>query len=134
MSIDNNIMSYDLRVSKIKGNKMLDENEFFRDLVALMENEQFKNFFKKHMFDWTSVKSTVIYMKLYNELKTKYKKVTNDELEQSIVVYLLTKIMRDKTLRPVSIKTIDKLYENGKGDFFNELENHINKKDNELLE
>ena len=130
--MDNKIMKY-TSVDKLEGDRLLKENEFFQDLVSLMENEQFKLFFKKHMFDWSSVKSTVIYMKLYDEFKNKYKKITNNELEESIVVYLLSRIMRDKTLRPLSIKTVDRLYETGKGDFFEELDIYIKKKDDLLL-
>lgn len=116
-------------VSKIEGERILSNNDFFQDLVALMENEQFKKFFKKHMSNWMEVKSTVIYMKLYDEFKSKYKKITKEELESSIVVYLLSKLMRDKDLRPFSIRTIDKHYKKGKGNYFKELEQFINKKE-----
>ena len=120
------------KISKIEGERMIKENEFFKDLVSLMENAQFKNFFKKHLCDWVSVKSTVIYMKLYNELKTKYKKLTDKELEESVVIYLLSKIMRDNNIRPITIKTIDKIYENGCGSYFEELENYIDKKERKI--
>ena len=111
-----------------EGERILSENNFFQDLVKLMENEEFKTFFKKHMFDWSSVKSTVIYMKLYDEFKTKYKKLTDEELQESIVVYLLCKIMRNKDLRTFSIRTIDDIYTKGRRDFFKELEDFIEKK------
>ena len=111
-----------------EGKRILAENNFFQDLVKLMENEEFKTFFKKHMFDWSSVKSTVIYMKLYDEFKTKYKNITDSELQESIVVYLLCKIMRNKDLRTFSIKTIDDIYTKGRKDFFAELEDFIEKK------
>jgi hypothetical protein len=111
-----------------EGKRILAENNFFQDLVKLMENEEFKTFFRKHMFDWSSVKSTVIYMKLYDEFKTKYKNITDDELQESIVVYLLCKIMRNKDLRTFSIKTIDDIYTKGRKDFFAELEDFIEKK------
>ena len=80
------------------------------------------------MFDWSSVKSTVIYMKLYDEFKTKYKNITDSELQESIVIYLLCKIMRNKDLRTFSIKTIDNIYSDERKDFFQELENFIDKK------
>ena len=119
--------------SKIEGERILNENEFFKDLVSLMENPEFKRFFKKHLCDWVSVKSTIIYMKLYDEFKTKYKKITDNELEESIIVYLLSRIMRNKELRPFTIKTIDKMYETGRINFFKELENYIEKKETQLL-
>jgi len=130
-TFENHIINRDN--SRTEGERMLNENEFFKDLVSLMENPEFKIFFKKHLCDWISVKSTVIYMKLYDEFKTKYKKITDNELEESIVVYLLSRIMRNKELRPFSIKTIDKMYETGRIDFFKELENYIEKRETQLL-
>ena len=120
---DNNIL---------EGERILSENSFFKDLVELMENKQFKKFFRKHMSNWVDVKSTVIYMKLYDEFKRKYKKLTKEELEESITVYLLCKLMRDKDLRPFSIKTIDKHYEKGRGNYFKELESFITNKNLQL--
>ena len=114
--------------SKLEGQRILTENSFFQDLVELMENKQFKKFFRKHMSNWVDVKSTIIYMKLYDEFKRKYKKITKEELEESITVYLLCKLMRDKDLRPFSIKTIDKHYEKGRGNYFKELESFITNK------
>ena len=115
-------------VNKLEGERILSENSFFKDLVELMENKQFKRFFRKHMSNWVDVKSSIIYMKLYDEFKRKYKKITKEELEESITVYLLCKLMRDKDLRPFSIKTIDKHYEKGKGNYFKELESFITNK------
>tara|TARA_Y100001970_G_scaffold273915_2_gene372819 strand:+ start:525 stop:935 length:411 start_codon:yes stop_codon:yes gene_type:complete len=114
--------------NKLEGERILSENSFFQDLVELMENKQFKKFFRKHMSNWIDVKSTIIYMKLYDEFKRKYKKITKEELEESITVYLLCKLMRDKDLRPFSIKTIDKHYEKGRGNYFKELESFITNK------
>tara|TARA_Y100000591_G_C21366399_1_gene466609 strand:+ start:91 stop:489 length:399 start_codon:yes stop_codon:yes gene_type:complete len=124
--INNNILVS--QNSLIEGQRILSENNFFKDLVKLMENEEFKTFFRKHMCDWVSVKSTVIYMKLYDEFKTKYKNITDSELQESIVIYLLCKIMRNKDLRTFSIKTIDNIYSDERKDFFQELENFIDKK------
>ena len=114
--------------NKLEGERILRENSFFQDLVELMENKQFKKFFRKHMSNWVDVKSSIIYMKLYDEFKRKYKKITKEELEESITVYLLCKLMRDKDLRPFSIKTIDKHYEKGRGNYFKELESFITNK------
>ena len=115
-------------INKLEGERILRENSFFQDLVELMENKQFKKFFRKHMSNWVDVKSSIIYMKLYDEFKRKYKKITKEELEESITVYLLCKLMRDKDLRPFSIKTIDKHYEKGRGNYFKELESFITNK------
>ena len=79
-------------------------------------------FFDKHMASWTDIKCSVTYMHLYNQFKTKYKELNNQELEDELSVYLLAKIMRDKTLRPWSISTVDKMLTSHKVDFFDEFE------------
>jgi hypothetical protein len=104
------------------GNKMLNENNFLRDLTSLMENEEFKNFFDKYMDNWVSVKSSIMYMTLYSEFKEKYKEVSDDVLDKNIIVYLLCKVMRDRSLMSFSVDTIDKMYNDEKVNYFKELE------------
>ena len=106
----NQTTSYQIR----EGTKKLEENEFFQDLTTLMENPTFIRFFEKHMSNWMEVKSSVIYMKLYKEFQDKYNEVNGEKLDKSIIVFLLCQIMRDKQLRPFSIKTIDEVYDNKK--------------------
>lgn len=104
------------------GNKMLNENNFLRDLTSLMENEEFKNFFNKYMNNWVGVKSSIMYMKLYSEFKEKYKEVSDDVLNKNIIVYLLCKVMRNRSLMSFSVDTIDKMYNDEKVNYFKELE------------
>ena len=105
-----------------EGEKRLESNEFFQDLCGLMENEQFKRFFDKHMGNWLDIKCSVTYMHLYKEFKERYEKINDKELDNRIVIYLLSKIMRDKTLRPWSISTVDKMLTSHKVNFFDEFE------------
>ena len=106
------IIEYNQENAQIQeGKKIIKNNEFLRDLSSLMENEEFKKFFKKHMSNWADIKCTAIYMRLYSEFKKKYKNITDEELNKNIVVFLLRKLMCDKELRPFSIKMIDKMHE-----------------------
>ena len=91
------------------GKEITENNEFLKDLSNLMENEEFKTFYNKHMTNWIDIKCTAIYMRLYTEFKTKYKQIADMELDKHIIVFLLRKIMIDKELRPFSIKTIEKM-------------------------
>jgi len=61
-------------------------------------------------------------MHLYRQFKIKYQELNNEELDKNLAVYLLSKIMSDKNLRPWSIKTVDKMLDNKKMDFFKEFE------------
>ena len=105
-----------------EGEKKLENIEFFQDLCGLMENEQFKRFLDKHMNNWLDIKCSVTYMHLFKQFKERYEKVNEKELDNRIIVYLLSKIMRDKNLRPWSITTVDKMLTNQKVNFFNEFE------------
>ncbi len=91
------------------GKEITENNEFLKDLSNLMENEEFKTFYNKHMTNWIDIKCTAIYMRLYTEFKIKYKQIADMELDKHIIVFLLRKIMIDKELRPFSIKTIEKM-------------------------
>ena len=117
-----------------QGNKKIEENEFFQDLTTLMENPTFIRFFEKHLSSWIEVKSSITYMKLYKEFKDKYKKITNEELDKSIIVFLLCQIMRDKQLRPFSIKTVDEVYDNKKKHFFKEFQKFLTTQNKALLD
>ena len=107
------------------GDKILNNNHFLRELSELMENKKFRDFFNRYMDDWVGIKSTVTYMKLYSELKNKYSEINDEELNKNIVVFLLTKIMRNRDIMAASIKTIDEMYDNNKLDFFDEIEKKI---------
>ena len=55
----------------------------------------------------------------------KYKDINDEILNKNIIIFLLTRIMRNKQLRPISIKTIDEILENDNLNFFEELERKL---------
>ena len=112
-----------------KGTKTLEDNEFFRDLSTLMTNDTFVRFFSKHMSNWIDVRSSVTYMKLYKEFQDRYEELTTEKLDKSIVVFMMCQIMRDRKLRPLSIKTIDDIYNLEKKDLFSEFQKSIGEPD-----
>ena len=103
-----------------KGNELINDNEFFNDLTKLMENEEFKSFFSKYFTNWTEIKSNVIFMNLYQEIKNKYKEINQQELDKSVVIFLIWKMMRSNNIRPFIIRTMDEQLKNNKlkDDFF----------------
>jgi hypothetical protein len=114
--------------SKVEeGKRIVQNNEFLNDLSNLMENEEFKRFYDKHMTNWMDIKCTAIYMRLYSEFKDKYKSITDKELDRYVVVFLLRKIMSDKKLLPFSIKMVEQIQEEKwkSDDFWVEFENFM---------
>ena len=116
----NSVVEYNNSLKE--GEKKLESNEFFQDLCVLMENEVFKKFLNKHMNNWLDIKCSITYMHLYKQFKERYNEINEKELDNRIVVYLLSKIMKDKTLRPWSITTVDKMLSDRKVNFFEEFE------------
>ena len=114
----NQLIEYGLK----EGEKKIENNDFFQDLCVLMENDEFKRFFDKHMNNWIDIKCSVTYMHLFNQFKSRYNEINDKELDNRIIVYLLSKIMKDKILRPWSINTIDKMLSDHKVNFFEEFE------------
>lgn len=104
------------------GQNKIANNDFFKELTELLEDDKFKNFYDKYMSNWLDIKCSITYMHLYKQFKIKYKELNNEELDKNLAVYLLSKIMSDKTLRPWSIKTVDKMLDNKKVNFFEEFE------------
>ena len=56
------------------GEKIIENNDFLKDISELMENEKFNKFFNKYMSDWLDIKCSITYMRLYDEFNKKYKK------------------------------------------------------------
>jgi len=86
------------------------------------------------MSSWMDIKCTVTYMKLYDEFKKKYKELNDEELDKNLAVYLMCKMMGDKNMCGWTMKTVDKMLESNKLEFFNEFELYMVKnKDTKLL-
>lgn len=120
-------------VIRDNGNKLIETNEFFKDLTEIMENEMFCNFFKKYFCNTTESKITLIYMTLYDEFKTKWKELNDTELDKRINIFLLWRIMKDRKTNKFAIKTVMNKMENPKNtDIFNEMKEFIQITDNTL--
>ena len=120
-------------VIRDNGNTLLETNEFFKDLSDMMENEMFRNFFKKYFYNSTESKITLIYMTLYEEFKNKWKELNDTELDKRINVFLLWRIMKDRKTNKFAIDTVLKKMDNPNNiDIFNEMKEFINISDSTL--
>ncbi len=108
-----------------KGENLLNTNDFFKELTEIMEDKKFSNFFEKWFTTLGEIKVTVIYMKLYNELKKKWKMLTDEELDKKINIFIIWNMMREKNMNKFTISTIMDSLENKNIDIFQELKNFI---------
>lgn len=121
-------------IVKNEGHKLLEDNEFFKDLSDIMENETFAKFFRKYFYDSTESKITLIYMKLYDEFKIKWKELNDNELDKRINTFLLWRIMKDRKMNKFTIQTVLNKLENPKNsnEIFDELKEFIQISDNTM--
>jgi len=113
-------------VIRENGNELLNNNEFFKDLSDIMEDEKFRKFFQKYFYNSTESKITLIYMTLYDEFKTKWKNLNDTELDKRINIFLLWRIMKDRKTNKFAIGTVMKKMDNpNTTDIFNEMKEFI---------
>lgn len=91
-----------------KGAEIIETNDFFRDLSDIMEDKKFSEFFNKYFIDSNEVKVTMIYMKLYNAFRQKWKDLSSEELDKRINTFLIWKIMKDRDTSKFAIHTVMK--------------------------
>ena len=91
-----------------QGEKVLSDHDFYRDLSEIMEDEKFSNFFDKYFTSMSEIKISVVYMKLYQEFKKTWKKMTDNELDKRINTFLLWKLMKDKEINRFTLHTVMK--------------------------
>jgi hypothetical protein len=89
-----------------EGDKILNTHEFYNELSELMENEKFSNFFKKYFTNMTETKITVVYMKLYQEFKNKWREMNDDDLDKRINIFLLWNMMHNQTVNKFTLHTV----------------------------
>ncbi len=116
-----------------KGEEILKNHDFFKDLSELMENEKFISFFNKYFTNMSESKITVVYMKLYKEFKDKWKELNDEDLDKRINVFLLWKLMKDKETNSFALHTVlNKMEGNKKNSIFDDLSEFIKLTDKKL--
>jgi len=105
----------DTDLSKVgNGQELINNNAFFKDLSDIMSDDKFKAFFNKYFKTMDEIKTTVIYMKLYDSLREKYETLSGEELSKCLTIYLVHHAMTDSKLRNKVIDSTLKHLENNK--------------------
>jgi len=109
-----------------KGEEIIETNDFFRDLSEIMEDEKFSKFFNRYFIDSNEVKVTMVYMKLYNAFRQKWKDISSEQLDKRINTFLIWKIMKDRNTSRFAIHTVMEHLDKPKNvDIFEELKQFI---------
>jgi hypothetical protein len=85
------------------GNNILETNVFFKDLVGIMQNAQFRNFYNEYFTDWSDVQVMVFYMKLYATIESEYSLRYCRNIDSSTIVYVMHNIMSSQVTRKIAL-------------------------------
>ena len=112
-----------------KGKALIEQNNFFRDLTDIMNDDKFNKFFEKYFKTMEDIKTTVIYMKIFKLFENKYNELSNEELSKYVNVYLLHQIMTNSELRGSMISATIKHLEDNRKDILEIVNSDLKKKD-----
>ena len=64
-----------------------------------MNNPQFKEFYNKYFANWMDTEVMIMYMKLYDTLKSSFKNKFNEDISSSMLLFVIRQIIRNNDTR-----------------------------------
>lgn len=95
-----------------EGDIIYKQNDFFKDLHNLMNNPQFNEFYKKYFANWMDTEVMIMYMKLYDTLKSSFKNKFNEDISSSMLLFIIRQIIRNNDTRKIVLDNF-KLFKKG---------------------
>ena len=105
------IKNIDIKQTLKKGQKILDQNEFFYDLDKIMTDKKFKNFYEKYFKDIVDIKVILLYMKLYETIQKEYFVIHNTEIDNKLLAYMIKELMNNNMSRSKIMKSFHNFLE-----------------------
>ena len=75
------------------------QNPFFSKLIALMKNNEFRDFYNTYFTDWNEIQSMVFFMKLYSTIEYEYRERFNENINDNEMSLILTNVMNNNVTR-----------------------------------
>ena len=91
--------TFDLRKATQHGDKIYRTNENMRDVANMMSDKKFREFFTKHFQTWDDVKTTMMFMKMYEFVDFMF---PNKSIK--VKLYVLNEIVKNSDTRSRMIK------------------------------
>jgi len=105
------IKNIDIKQTLKKGQKILNQNEFFYDLDKIMTDKKFKNFYEKYFKDIVDIKVILLYMKLYETIQKEYFVIHNTEIDNKLLAYMIKELMNNNICRDKIMKSFHNFLE-----------------------
>lgn len=75
------------------------QNPFFKDLVTIMSNPQFRHFYNTYFTDWNEIESMVFFMKLYSTIEYEYQERFNLTISEKEMTSIIANVMQNSVTR-----------------------------------
>ena len=82
-----------------KGEKILNENNFFNELDSIMSDNKFRSFYDEYFKDFSDIKVVLMYMKLYETIQKEYIERYGIEIEKELLVVMMKELMSEHSTR-----------------------------------
>lgn len=79
------------------------QNPFFKDLVTIMSNPQFRHFYNTYFTDWNEIESMVFFMKLYSTIEYEYQQRFNLRISEKEMACILANVMQNSVTRQYAL-------------------------------
>ena len=89
-----------------EGNKIYNNNTYFKDLHDIMQNEKFRKFYDKYYKNWGEIEVMMMYMKLYESIEKEYFQQFNEKISKEKVLYIVKQIIKNKDSRKYTVKQL----------------------------
>lgn len=100
---DNNSDITELDALEKKGRAIYQKNEYFRGLANNLEHPEFRSFFNENFDDWTSIKTTIMFMKAYETIE----KISPTQLSGYQKIAILKNWINNGEIRRELVKAIN---------------------------
>ena len=80
------------------------QNPFFKDLVTIMSNPQFRDFYNTYFTDWNEIESMVFFMKLYSTIEYEYQERFQTLISPSQMTNVLSNVMENNVTRHYALE------------------------------
>ena len=92
-----------MSLSITNNNNIMKTNPFFKDLINIMNNHEFKEFYNKYFSDWNDIQAMVFFMKLYSTIDYEFTRQFNSQIENSEMEMILNKVMENSSTRKMAL-------------------------------
>ena len=92
---------------------ILDDNDFMKDLMSLVNTKAFQTFYQKHMNGSSDIKSSLVYMELYNTINNMHQSIMGSTISPENAAEIMKIIMKNGEYRRPLVRIVSNYIDSG---------------------